>query len=252
MKNEVALTPRHIASVSGGKDSLFMLKYIIEHPSEFPLDEVVYFDLETDYPFIKDVIEVIKDECVKLCIPFTAIKPKTSWYELYTKYGYPTRLKRWCNSKYKLSCRKQFEDMQKELGFKAIWYIGYCADETSRFENRKIINEIYPLVEIGMNEDIILQWAKQQTIYNDYYKVCNRCGCMGCPLASRIEYAYLLKYYPKEYQKYLDYMHLTEILETEKRGTAYKILYHYDTYYLDNNIKTKWLPKLEEKLKELE
>ena len=34
MKNNIVLRPSYWASVSGGKDSLYMLKLILEHPDE--------------------------------------------------------------------------------------------------------------------------------------------------------------------------------------------------------------------------
>ena len=54
MKNEIQLRPSYWVSVSGGKDSLYMLKLILSHPEQFPLDGVVHFELEIDYPFIHD------------------------------------------------------------------------------------------------------------------------------------------------------------------------------------------------------
>lgn len=251
-KNELQLKPVYYASVSGGKDSLFMLKYLIEHPCDYQLNGVVYFDLEIDYPFIKDVIEQIKKQCMELKIPMFCIKPKNKWIDLYYKYGYPTLRKKWCNSNYKLDCKKQFEEMQLQYGNSVKWYIGYCYDEKSRYEHRNNDTEIYPLVNIGMTEDLILEWAKKQPVYNNYYKVCKRCGCMGCPNATRIEMAYLLKFYPEWYNYFMDYMRLTEIKQTEKKGKPYKILYHYDTYYLDNIVRSKWLPILEKKIKDLQ
>lgn len=243
--NELTLTPRHIASVSGGKDSLFMLKYIIEHPTEYPLDEVVYFDLEIDYPFIKDVITEIKQQCINLHIPFTAIKPRNSWYDLYDKYGYPDRKARWCNSQYKIDCRKQFESLQIQSGFKAIWYIGYCADETKRFNGKsRKPNEIYPLVDIGLNEGTILEWARKQTVYNNYYKVNDRCGCMGCPLAQYKEFAYLYKHYPDIYNDIINRMIETEDTKSEKLGRRFSIIQpnaKYDSRYLDKVVKEKYI-----------
>lgn len=72
--NELELKPTYGASISGVKDSLFMLKLILKHPEKYPLNGVVYFDLEIDYTFIKDVISKIKAECIRLKIPMFCIK----------------------------------------------------------------------------------------------------------------------------------------------------------------------------------
>ena len=50
MSNDVVLRPSDWASVSGGKDSLYMLMLILSRPDKYPLDGVVHFELEIDYP----------------------------------------------------------------------------------------------------------------------------------------------------------------------------------------------------------
>ena len=50
MSGEIALRPSYWASVSGGKDSLYMLNYILHNLDRYPLDGVVHFELEVDYP----------------------------------------------------------------------------------------------------------------------------------------------------------------------------------------------------------
>ena len=63
MAGEIALRPSYWASVSGGKDSLYMLNYILHNLDRYPLDGVVHFELEIDYPFIHDVIDYMESEC---------------------------------------------------------------------------------------------------------------------------------------------------------------------------------------------
>lgn len=76
MKNEIQLTPAYWASVSGGKDSLFMLNMILHNLDRYPLNGVVHFELEIDYPFIKNVIDYMQSECEKHGIQF--VKQKES------------------------------------------------------------------------------------------------------------------------------------------------------------------------------
>ena len=89
--NKLILRPSYWASVSGGKDSLFMLKLILSKPEKYPLDGVVHFELEIDYPFIKNVIFYMKEECEKHGIRFVTIKPRQNFYELYEKFGFPIK-----------------------------------------------------------------------------------------------------------------------------------------------------------------
>ncbi|MDY4655006.1 MAG: phosphoadenosine phosphosulfate reductase family protein [Eubacteriales bacterium] len=130
---ELALRPSYWASVSGGKDSLFMLNLILHNLDKYPLDGVVHFELEIDYPFIKNVIDYMQSECERVGIRFLRIKPTKTWGELYEKYGFPTRVVRWCNEKYKLTAKKQLQEFMKTQGFYTVFYIGYCSDEEKRF-----------------------------------------------------------------------------------------------------------------------
>lgn len=109
-ENALTLRPSYWASVSGGKDSLFMLILILHNLDRYPLNGVVHFELEIDFPFIHDVIDYMENECKKYGIPFVRIKPRTTWKEFYDKYGFPMRKVRWCNDKYKLDGLKQLKE----------------------------------------------------------------------------------------------------------------------------------------------
>ena len=210
--NEISLRPSYWASVSGGKDSLYMLKLILHNLDKYPLDGVVHFELEIDYPFIKDVIDYMESECKRYGIPFLRFRPRKTWEELYNKYGFPTRKARWCNSHYKLDAKRQLEEFLNSRGFYSICYIGYCVDEEKRYAKRKTakITEIYPLVEENIKEDTIRAWAKTQSIFNHFYETQRRCGCMYCPMTSLLNYAYLYKYYPENFAFMIKKMRETE------------------------------------------
>ena len=93
---KLALRPSYWASVSGGKDSLFMLNLILHNLDKYPIDGVMHFELEIDYPFIKNVIDYMQSECERFGIRFVRVKPPKTWNELYEKFlavceelGYP-------------------------------------------------------------------------------------------------------------------------------------------------------------------
>jgi len=252
MIKEIALRPSYWASVSGGKDSLYMLNYILHNLDRYPLDGVVHFELEIDYPFIHDVIDYMESECKRFGIPFVRFKPRKSWEELYNKYGFPTRVARWCNSSYKLDCAKQREEWLNSLGYYTVAYIGYCADEEKRFNKRasRQDRERYPLVENGITENEIWEWAKSEPIFNHYYETNKRCGCMYCPMSSYLNFAYLYKYYPAHFQHMIEKMRETERLREIALGRPFSVISSnpkYNADYLENIIKTKWLKKLEVK-----
>ena len=251
MNNSMALRPSYWASVSGGKDSLYMLNYILHNLDRYPLDGVVHFELEIDYPFIRDVIDYMESECKRFGIRFVRIKPRKTWEDLYKRYGFPTRTVRWCNDKYKLDAFKQLQDWLRSLGFYSVQYIGYCADEERRFRKRIDAQkaERYPLAENGITEGEIWEWAKTQPIFNHYYETQKRCGCMYCPMSKYINFAYLYKYYPEHFQYMVEKMRETERLRESELGRPFSVISSnpkYNADYLENIIKTKWLKKLEE------
>lgn len=252
MNNKIALRPSYWASVSGGKDSLYMLNYILHNLDRYPLDGVVHFELEIDYPFIHEVIDYMESECKRFGIRFARIKPRKTWEEWYNKYGFPTRKARWCNDNYKLDSKRQLDEWMKSLGYYVVHYIGYCADEENRFIKRKTdkVTEIYPLAQNGINEDVIWDWAKSQPIFNHYYETQKRCGCMYCPMSSKINFAYLYKYYPEHFQYMIEKMRETEQIREKELGRPFSVTSSepkYNADYLEHIIKTKWLQKLNEK-----
>ena len=124
-KYDLKLRPIHYACVSGGKDSLYMLNLILHNLDKYPLDMVIHYQLEIDYPFVEDVITYMENECLKHNINFIRVTPRHTWLELYNKYGFPTRIVRWCNSKYKLDAVQQVVDYIKNLGCRPVAYIGF-------------------------------------------------------------------------------------------------------------------------------
>lgn len=228
MAKDIALRPSYWASVSGGKDSLYMLNLILHNLDKYPLDGVVHYELEIDFPFIHDVIDYMESECKKHGIVFKRIKPRKTWEELFystrangERRLFPIPKGRWCLDKYKLDAQKQLDEWLESNGMYCVQYIGYCFDEEKRYSKRKSkkITERYPLVEEGILEDDIWAWAKTQPIFNHYYETLKRCGCMLCPMISRINAAYICKYYPDKWEYMLEKMRETE-REREKESVA--------------------------------
>lgn len=94
-----------------------MLNYILHNLDRYPLDGVVHFELEIDYPFLHNVIDYMETECKRAGIQFVRIKPRKTWEELYDKCGFPTRKVRWCNGHYKLDAKRQLSEWLNEVGF---------------------------------------------------------------------------------------------------------------------------------------
>lgn len=249
MNYNVMLRPMHYASVSGGKDSFFMLNLILNNQEKYPLDMVVHFELEIDWTWSKRVIDFMEARCKAAGIKFVRIKPRKTWSELYERYGFPNAHARWCNGEYKLDCKKQLEEWILNQQHRPVAYIGFCADETARFkyaignieEGQDIL---YPIAEEGICESEILYWAKTQPIFEGYYKYFDRQGCMLCPFLSMKEMAYLLKTEPETFEYMFSCIEDTEkrLLEEKNREWLFR---GEGSAIIKKRVKEKWLPILD-------
>ena len=87
--NKVVLQNYYVASVSGGKVSLYMLKVLFENRNQYPLHALLHCDLEIDYPVANNVIDYMEKEANKLGLPMIRVKPIFTFNEGIQKYGYP-------------------------------------------------------------------------------------------------------------------------------------------------------------------
>ena len=146
---------------------------------------------------------------------------------------------------------KTLEEFLRGKGFYLVCYIGYCADEESRFAKRVDLQKVerYPLVEENIEESTILQWAKTQPVFNHYYETQKRCGCAFCPMSSKLNYAYLCKYYPDMFDFMIKKMRETELIREQELNRPVSVTSSnskYNADYLERIIKTKYILKLEE------
>lgn len=227
-----------------------MLKVIAENPAKYPLDLIVHFELEIDYPWVKDVINEIEKIANKLGVKLVRVKPLIKYFDYLELHGVPKRQYRWCNSKYKLSCERQLSSWIKAQNCRPVAYIGFCADEVKRFkysigEIEEGQDVIYPLAEEGYHEDDILRWARTQPIFNDYYKLNTRQGCMFCPMAQYQSLAYMLWKYPDSYNWYM------KVCKEDEKRTGSNVFQSnpkYNAEYVDTVVRTKYTEKLKVEL----
>ena len=93
---------KHIASVSFGKDSLYMLLRLIDTAA--PLDEVVFFDTGMEFQAIYDARDAVLPLLEWHSIKYTELQPKEPF--LYTMFDRPVNGKNgfhcgysWCGGR---------------------------------------------------------------------------------------------------------------------------------------------------------
>lgn len=227
----------YVANVSGGKDSLYMLKIILENPNLYPLHYVVHYDIGINNPIENKVFEYMKKILKEYNIICYTIKPTIDYAELENKYDIPTRKVRWCNS-LKLDCVRQFEKWIENQGGEVIHYIGFCADEVKRFKDN---SDIYPLAELNIYESEVLEYAKKCDIFDGWYKSFTRLGCKFCPCGTYKEYAWEYLYNRKEFEERFE-----KIRNYEKKynTTYFQSNPKYNADYVYNIIIKKYVPMI--------
>ncbi len=264
---DVCLRPIHYMSVSGGDDSFYCLNIVLNNPDKYPLDMVVHFDLDIDWEWSKRVIDFMEERCVEAGIKFVRIKPRKTWEELYDKYGFPNAHARWCNSDYKLDCKKQLNEWIASQNCRPVAYIGLCADETARFQYtigniEEGQDVIYPLAEEGICESFVNEWARTQPIFEvevpdtwlalkhglagrklNYYRYFDRQGCMLCPFLSMKEMAFLALTAPDKFKYLFDCIKNTEKRILEEKGKEW-LFKSVGADVIEDRVLNKWVDNL--------
>lgn len=232
--NNIELKTWHVASVSGGKDSLYMMKLLLENPDKYPLDAVIHAELDIDWPFVHDCVDRIEDMCRSIGIKMFRLKPVDTYENYLHKYGLNTQHQRWCN-KWKLSGIKRFEKYMLTNNIRIKTYIGLCANEERRFKEPLYLNHkyIYPIAEMGIHESEILEWAKGIDVFDGWYETHSRQGCMFCPFLKISEMRYMARNYPNEWKKFTELIREHEL----KTGRSYFQPRFTDRYFIDYYIK---------------
>lgn len=207
---------KYIASLSGGKDSLAMVLRILE--LNYPLDEVIYFDIGVEFDSIKVNISKIKAILTEKNIPFTILKPKEPF--LYCMVEKPVEKKngsvqcgyKWCGGCTRWGTTLKLEAIKKHnkmYGTETIVeYVGVAADETHRINRERSGNRIklYPLVEWGMTENDCLNYCYSQGWHwneNGYelYDLLDRVSCKFCGNKNLKELRNIYHFLPNVWQE---------------------------------------------------
>lgn len=197
----------HILSLSYGKDSLACLGAIEE--LGLPLDRIVHAEIWATDTIPADLPPMIEfkvraDRIIKerYGIEVEHIRAKRTYDECFYSvakgknpnfcgkiYGFPHKIRNWCNSRLKMSVLSRFKKPD------IIQYIGIAADEPDRFHN--LTERIRsPLVMAGWSETKCREWCEQNDLLSPIYITSQRGGCWFCHNQSTGELRLLRKNYP--------------------------------------------------------
>ena len=206
----------HAVSLSGGKDSSYLLLQMIERG--MPIDAVLSADTDMEFPEMYGHLEKLDDllyrergiHITTLRHPkgfewlmFDEPKQKPKTLENRARLGippcgngWPGIRVRWCTGQLKTHLiSKEVNRLKRDKN--AIHYVGIAADEAWRCKAEK-----YPLVDWGVTESEALWGCYDRGFdFGGLYEIYHRASCWCCPFQRIEELRRLRKHHPELWDK---------------------------------------------------
>jgi 3'-phosphoadenosine 5'-phosphosulfate sulfotransferase (PAPS reductase)/FAD synthetase len=192
--------PRHILSLSGGKDSAALAIYLRDR---VPNIEYIFHDTDKELPETYDYIARLEAILGK---PIVRTTPQDSFDHWLTVYGgmLPSNHRRWCTKMLKL---KPFEAYVGDGP--VVNYVGLRADEnrTGYISTKPNILPVYPFQDDGLVRADIIRILEDSGLglppYMDWGR--SRSGCFFCFYQQKIEWVRLLENHPDYFALAMEY-----------------------------------------------
>lgn len=209
---------KYIASCSGGKDSVAMVLWLIEH--KYLLDLVLFVNLGAEFPALYAVIEQVKLICIKHGIEFREIRPGKDFFKQMLvnrvekrdggiQFGY-----KWCGGACRWGTALKLQTLDKFYreefaDYDIVEYVGIAYDERERCEKNQTGRHIksYPLVNKAyMKESDCLAYCYERGIEwlqngKRLYDFLERLSCWCCRNKNLKELYNIYIYFPEIWQQ---------------------------------------------------
>ncbi|HSW40665.1 MAG TPA: phosphoadenosine phosphosulfate reductase family protein [Acidobacteriota bacterium] len=188
--------PRHILSLSGGKDSAALAVYMRDRVQDM---EYIFHDTGKELPETYDYIARLQDILGRRIVKTTPEDPFDHWLSVYGDM-LPSGHRRWCTKMLKL---KPFETYVGEGP--VINYVGLRADEAriGYISTKPNITAVYPFREDGLVRADIIRILEESGLglppYMDWGR--SRSGCFFCFFQQKIEWVRLKRTHPGLYEE---------------------------------------------------
>lgn len=206
--------PRHILSLSGGKDSTALAIYMRDR---VPNLEYVFCDTGEELPETYEYLDRLEAYLGHSIVRLNPDRPFEHHLKIY-RGVLPDARTRWCTRKLKI------EPFERYVGNAPCFnYIGIRADEPHRkgyISTKPNITPRYPFIDDGLVKADIYRILEESGLgAPDYYQWRSRSGCYFCFFQQRAEWVGLLENHPDLYQRAMQYETEKEDLVTGERYT---------------------------------
>ncbi|MBA7465119.1 hypothetical protein ES707_00281 [subsurface metagenome] len=192
--------PRHVLSLSGGKDSAALAIYMRDRVPEM---EYIFHDTDKELPETYDFLARLEAILGK---PIVKTSPTDTFDHWLSVYGgmLPSNHRRWCTRMLKL---KPFENYIGDGP--VINYVGLRADEnrTGYISTKPNIKAVYPFQEDGLVRADIIRILEESSLGLPPYMAWgrSRSGCYFCFYQQKIEWVRLKERHPDLFERAKEY-----------------------------------------------
>lgn len=198
--------PRHVLTLSGGKDSTALAIYVAETRPDLPV-EYVFCDTHKELPETYEYLSRIEARLGKPIVRLASDYGERGFDHYLKLYGgyLPSPNMRWCTRMLKI------EPFEKYVGDEpVVLYVGIRADEdrTGYVSTKPNITTCFPFKEDGINRDDVFRILEDAGVgLPEYYSWRTRSGCYFCFFQRRNEWVGLKERHPdlfdlsKKYEK---------------------------------------------------
>lgn len=195
--------PRHVLSLSGGKDSTALAIYMRDRVPEM---EYVFCDTQKElvetYEYLSRIEAYLGKPVVRLSSAEDGGRGFDHHLEMYRGY-LPSPRMRWCTRKLKI------EPFEQYIGdAPVLLYIGIRGDENREgyISTKPNITPVYPFKTDGIVKADVFRILQDSGLgVPEYYEWRTRSGCYFCFYQRKIEWVGLLEKHPDLFQKAIEY-----------------------------------------------
>jgi phosphoadenosine phosphosulfate reductase len=205
-----------VVAFSGGKDSQVILDIVSRalQPDQYM---VIFTDTTMELPSTLDTVERVREE-YRMRFPtlqFLTARHETPALELWSKFGPPSRMHRWCCSVYKSAPVVRLLQQLKGDGTQArvLLFDGVRADESQRRLGylrtasgvKHSLQTNAEVIRMWNSTEVFLYLARHSIGLNTAYRLgLQRVGCAVCPFASEWSEFVLSQALPEHVAPYYD------------------------------------------------
>ena len=200
---------RHIAMLSGGKDSTALALYLREKEPNRKF-EYVFCDTHKELPETYEYLARIEAYLGQPIVRLSSSHGERGFDHYLKMYGgfLPSPQQRWCTRQLKI------EPFERYVGDDpTLLYVGLRADEnrTGYISTKNNIRAVYPFQEDGVDKAGVMQILEESRVgIPKYYEWRSRSGCYFCFFQQKGEWVRLREMHPELYESAKSYEKVDE------------------------------------------